>query len=53
MLLASRSLLKRLTVCGCFSSKKFNIVQDPKEAPKLVFESDGRCKIYEHKNGEA
>jgi hypothetical protein len=30
---------------------KFTIIQNPKDVCKLVFEEDGRCRIYEHKNG--
>lgn len=31
---------------------KFKIVDDPKEANKLVFGANGKCRIFEHKNGE-
>jgi hypothetical protein len=31
---------------------KFRIVEDPKDANKLVFDHNGKCRIFEHKNGE-
>ncbi len=36
-----------------FSSRKnFRIISDPKDVSKLVFDDNGKCKIFEHKNGE-
>lgn len=32
--------------------KNFKIISDPKDVSKLVFDDDGKCKIFEHKNGE-
>lgn len=33
--------------------EKFKVVADPKEANKLIFHENGKCKIFEHKDGEA
>ena len=35
-----------------FSRKNFKIISDPKDVSKLVFDDNGKCKIFEHKNGE-
>jgi hypothetical protein len=32
--------------------KNFKIISDPKDVSKLVFDDTGKCKIFEHKNGE-
>ena len=32
--------------------KNFKIISDPKDVSKLVFDDNGKCKIFEHKNGE-
>lgn len=32
--------------------KNFKIITDPKDVSKLVFDDKGKCKIFEHKNGE-
>ena len=37
---------------GFSQQPKFKVVDDPKEAHKLVFDHNGKCRIYEHKNGE-
>lgn len=31
---------------------KFLIIDDPKDYTKLVFNSEGKCKIFEHQGGE-
>lgn len=33
-------------------SKQYKIISDPKEVSKLIFDNQGKCKIFEHKNGE-
>lgn len=35
-----------------FAQPKFKVIEDPKEANKLVFDESGKCRIFEHKNGE-
>ena len=35
-----------------FSRKNFKIISDPKDVSKLVFDDNGKCKIFEHKNCE-
>jgi hypothetical protein len=30
--------------------KNFKIISDPKDVSKLIFDDQGRCKIFEHKN---
>lgn len=30
----------------------FKIISDPKDVSKLIFDDEGKCKIFEHKNGE-
>lgn len=37
---------------GFSKMKNFKIISDPKDVSKLVFDDDGKCKIFEHKNGE-
>lgn len=33
-------------------SKSYKIISDPKDVSKLIFDDEGKCKIFEHKNGE-
>lgn len=33
-------------------SRQYKIISDPKEVSKLIFDDNGKCKIFEHKNGE-
>ena len=32
---------------------QFRVVSDPRDAPKLVFNENGKCLIFEHKNGDS
>ena len=48
----SKAFPCRKILCYSFGSNpKFKVVEDPKEANKLVFEDNGKCRIFEHKNG--
>lgn len=31
--------------------KSFKIISDPKDISKLIFDDEGKCKIFEHKGG--
>lgn len=37
---------------GFSRMKNFKIISDPKDVSKLVFDDNGKCKIFQHKNGE-
>lgn len=32
-------------------SKQYKVITDPKDVSKLIFDEQGKCKIFEHKNG--
>jgi hypothetical protein len=32
-------------------SRNYKIITDPKDISKLIFDDQGKCKIFEHKNG--
>lgn len=32
-------------------SRNYKIITDPKDVSKLIFDDQGKCKIFEHKNG--
>lgn len=48
---SSSSLLKTLKY-NINLRDKYLIIDDPKDYTKLVFDSQGKCKIFEHQGGE-
>ena len=45
-------LLKNLRY-GINLRDKFLVIDDPKDYTKLVFDENGKCKIFEHQGGQA